>query len=102
MDLSNKVAVVTGGASGLGRATTDVLAAGGAKIAIFDLNAELGAEAVKALGEDKAGFWLKRRLTLWLKSLDALTCWLIVQVLVPRRKLSIVKITPCRWKTFPN
>ena len=57
MDLSNKVAIVTGGASGLGRATTDVLAAGGAKIAIFDLNAELGAEAVKALGADNAGFW---------------------------------------------
>ncbi len=57
MDLSNKVAIVTGGASGLGRATTDVLAAGGAKIAIFDLNVELGAEAVKALGEEKAGFW---------------------------------------------
>ena len=57
MDLTNKVAIVTGGASGLGRATTEVLAAGGAKIAIFDLNAELGAEAVVALGEDKAGFW---------------------------------------------
>ncbi|MBQ0720767.1 MAG: SDR family NAD(P)-dependent oxidoreductase [Gammaproteobacteria bacterium] len=57
MDLNNKVAIVTGGASGLGRATTDVLAAGGAKIAIFDLNAELGAEAVTALGADVAGFW---------------------------------------------
>lgn len=57
MDLAGKVAVVTGGASGLGRATTEVLAGRGAKIAIFDLNAEAGAEVVKALGEDKAAFW---------------------------------------------
>lgn len=42
MDLKNKVAVVTGGASGLGRATVEEFAACGAKIAIFDLDAEQG------------------------------------------------------------
>lgn len=57
MDLNDKVALVTGGASGLGRATTEVLAAKGAKIAIFDLNADAGAEAVAALGDDRAAFW---------------------------------------------
>ncbi|HCO59421.1 MAG TPA: 3-hydroxyacyl-CoA dehydrogenase [Porticoccaceae bacterium] len=57
MDLAGKVAVVTGGASGLGRATTEVLAGRGARIAIFDLNEEAGAEVVKALGEDNAAFW---------------------------------------------
>ena len=46
MDLQNRVAVVTGGASGLGRATVDELARRGARIAIFDLNAAAGAEAV--------------------------------------------------------
>ena len=35
-------AVVTGGASGLGRATAEALAAAGVKVAIFDLNEELG------------------------------------------------------------
>jgi NAD(P)-dependent dehydrogenase (short-subunit alcohol dehydrogenase family) len=40
-------AVVTGGASGLGHATAQALAAGGAKVAIFDMNAAKG-EAVAA------------------------------------------------------
>ncbi len=47
MQLSNIPAVVTGGASGLGEATARALAAAGAKVAIFDLNAERG-EAVAA------------------------------------------------------
>jgi NAD(P)-dependent dehydrogenase (short-subunit alcohol dehydrogenase family) len=48
MELNGSVAaVVTGGASGLGEATARALAAKGAKVAIFDLNAERG-EAVAA------------------------------------------------------
>jgi NAD(P)-dependent dehydrogenase (short-subunit alcohol dehydrogenase family) len=39
---SSLAAVVTGGASGLGRATVTALRASGAKVAIFDLNEELG------------------------------------------------------------
>jgi NAD(P)-dependent dehydrogenase (short-subunit alcohol dehydrogenase family) len=44
---SSVAAVVTGGASGLGEATTRALAAQGVKVAIFDLNAAKG-EAVAA------------------------------------------------------
>jgi 3-hydroxyacyl-CoA dehydrogenase/3-hydroxy-2-methylbutyryl-CoA dehydrogenase len=40
MDLKDKVAVITGGASGLGRATVRRFVANGAKAAIFDMNAE--------------------------------------------------------------
>ncbi len=43
-------AVVTGGASGLGRATAEALAAAGVKVAIFDVNAEKGEEVAKAIG----------------------------------------------------
>ncbi len=56
MDLQGKVALVTGGASGLGRATVEAFAARGARVAIFDLNAAAGAELVAALGADRALF----------------------------------------------
>ena len=45
MDLKNKVAIVTGGGSGLGGATAIKLAEGGAKVAVLDLNAD-AADAV--------------------------------------------------------
>ena len=52
MELTNVAAIVTGGASGLGGATAEMLAAGGAKVAIFDLNEELGqAHAAKIGGK---------------------------------------------------
>jgi NAD(P)-dependent dehydrogenase (short-subunit alcohol dehydrogenase family) len=43
-------AIVTGGASGLGGATAARLAAAGAKVTIFDLNAELGQSHAAAIG----------------------------------------------------
>jgi len=47
MQIEGSAAIVTGGASGLGAATVRRLAAGGCKVAIFDLNAELGEELAK-------------------------------------------------------
>ncbi|WP_353226580.1 SDR family oxidoreductase [Novosphingobium sp.] len=47
---ANLAAVVTGGASGLGRATAEALAAAGAKVTIFDINDELGAGVAAAIG----------------------------------------------------
>ena len=38
MDLNNKVALVTGGASGLGQATVENFVAAGAKVVILDIN----------------------------------------------------------------
>ena len=50
MDLANSAAVVTGGASGLGAATARALAAKGAKVAIFDLQAGKGEALAAEIG----------------------------------------------------
>jgi NAD(P)-dependent dehydrogenase (short-subunit alcohol dehydrogenase family) len=50
MELSNKVAIITGGASGLGLATAEAYVARGARVAIFDLNAEQGEAVAARLG----------------------------------------------------
>jgi len=50
MDIAKSVAVVTGGASGLGKATAMMLAAAGAKVSIFDLNEEAGQAVADEVG----------------------------------------------------
>jgi len=50
MDINGLAAIVTGGASGLGGATAARLAKAGAKVTIFDLNAELGEAHAKEIG----------------------------------------------------
>ena len=47
---STTAAVVTGGASGLGRATAEALSAAGVKVAIFDINEALGEEVAASIG----------------------------------------------------
>lgn len=51
MDLSGRVAVVTGGASGLGEATVREIVTAGGKAVILDLNEEKGNKLVKKLGD---------------------------------------------------
>ncbi|MCB2013490.1 MAG: SDR family NAD(P)-dependent oxidoreductase [Sphingobium sp.] len=50
MDIKGVAAIVTGGASGLGNATAKMLAANGAKVAIFDMNEEAGKAAADDIG----------------------------------------------------
>ncbi|NWK95970.1 3-hydroxyacyl-CoA dehydrogenase [Sphingobium lactosutens] len=54
MNIKDVAAIVTGGASGLGKATATMLAAQGANVAIFDLNAEAG----KACAEEIGGLFI--------------------------------------------
>lgn len=49
MSFSNKVAVVTGGGSGMGAATSLQLAAAGARVVVADLNAEGGVAVIEAI-----------------------------------------------------
>jgi NAD(P)-dependent dehydrogenase (short-subunit alcohol dehydrogenase family) len=55
MDISKAIAVVTGGASGLGHATAEKIVAAGGCVALLDVNEEMGKAAAKVLG-DKATF----------------------------------------------
>lgn len=51
MDLSGKVAIVTGGALGIGYAISERLAEAGAKVLIADINSEKSSEAVTKITE---------------------------------------------------
>ena len=50
MRLEGIAAIVTGGASGLGAATATLLAARGAKVTLFDMNADLGRQTAAEIG----------------------------------------------------
>ena len=54
MNIQGKVAMITGGASGLGRATAEALVARGGRVMILDRDQEKGAETAAALGEAAA------------------------------------------------
>lgn len=51
-----KVAVVTGGASGIGRATVELLVTKGCKVMVGDLHEPSGQAMVEALGSEHVGF----------------------------------------------
>jgi len=59
MKIEGQAAIVTGGASGLGGATVDMLAKAGAKVTVFDLNEELG----RAKAAEVGGTFIKVNVT---------------------------------------
>jgi NAD(P)-dependent dehydrogenase (short-subunit alcohol dehydrogenase family) len=50
MDIKGHTAIITGGASGLGAATAEALAAAGAKVALLDVNVQAAEALAKKLG----------------------------------------------------
>src|SRR5262250_678355 len=50
MEIEGQAAVVSGGASGLGRATAMALAASGVKVAILDINQDAAVDAAREVG----------------------------------------------------
>jgi meso-butanediol dehydrogenase / (S,S)-butanediol dehydrogenase / diacetyl reductase len=72
MDFGGKVAVVTGGGSGIGRATCEVLAHYGAKIMVLDIDEKAGQETVQKLtAADKTGAFQRVDVTQWPSVQDA-------------------------------
>ena len=57
MDCKNNVALVTGGASGLGRGTVEYLVSKGAKVAILDINDDKAQEVVNLLGAENVCYF---------------------------------------------
>ena len=54
MRLEGKAAIVTGGGSGIGRATAEVFAREGARVMVAEANGETGCETVRRHSEGRA------------------------------------------------
>src|SRR5262249_41089187 len=55
MKLEERVAIVTGGAGGLGSATVHRLVGAGMKVVVFDLAGDRAVELAKTIGDEAAG-----------------------------------------------
>jgi 3-oxoacyl-[acyl-carrier protein] reductase len=71
-DVGGKVAVVTGGAQGIGGAVATLLAAGGARVALWDLDAALARTHAATIGggaiavaADVADWTLRKTMAIW-------------------------------------
>src|SRR5262245_37998978 len=56
MEIQNRTFLITGGASGLGAATAQLLAAAGANLLVADINRDGGESVVAGIGSSRARF----------------------------------------------
>ncbi|MBN8544712.1 MAG: 3-oxoacyl-ACP reductase FabG [Ignavibacteria bacterium] len=105
--LENKVAIVTGGARGIGKAAVLRFAEEGAAVAIWDVNEELGNELVSSLtNEGKKALFVKVDVTDFNSTTEAAaktvetlgTIDILVNNAGITRDASLAKMTPEQWK----
>ncbi|MCA0388086.1 MAG: 3-oxoacyl-ACP reductase FabG [Bacteroidetes bacterium] len=105
--LENKVAIVTGGARGIGKAAVLRFAEEGAAVAIWDVNEELGNELVSSLtNEGKKALFVKVDVTDFKSTTEAAaktvetlgTIDILVNNAGITRDASLAKMTPEQWK----
>ena len=70
MELKNSIALVTGGASGLGQATVEEFVSKGAKVVILDINEDNAKKIIDK--QDQFGWWpndaiMCRQLCSWIR-----------------------------------
>lgn len=105
--LENKVAIVTGGARGIGKAAVLRFAEEGAAVAIWDVNEELGNELVSSLAnQGKKALFVKVDVTDFNSTTEAAaktvetlgTIDILVNNAGITRDASLAKMTPEQWK----
>ena len=95
MEIGGQAALVSGGASGLGRATARVLAAAGVKVAILDVHAEAAAEAATEIG----GLALPCDVTDAASVERAVATYLFNSQLLPRREGGMLLVAPAECRS---
>lgn len=105
--LENKIAVITGGADGLGRAAAIMFCAEGAKVIIWDMNEEKGEQTVSEIKSDGGEAFFAKVNTASYSEVDAATQAAIarfgrIDILINNagitRDASIKKMTPDLWQ----
>ncbi|MEL6695657.1 MAG: 3-oxoacyl-ACP reductase FabG [Bacteroidota bacterium] len=105
--LQGKVAIITGGAQGIGKATALLFAKEGAKIALWDLNEEKGNETAQALQDLGAEAYFESVNTAGHESVvsateNVMSKWGKIDILINNagitRDATLLKMEPTKWQ----
>jgi NAD(P)-dependent dehydrogenase (short-subunit alcohol dehydrogenase family) len=111
MSIEGKVAIVTGGASGIGRASAAQLAGLGARVVVADLNAENGERVVAAIRERGGAAAFRNVDLVSMPEIEALVAWTVerfgqIDILVNAAAIypgrPFLEVTPELWDQILN